>query len=656
MTAGSAGFVDETSIASAIEAVSSSQSVADMPLLEKGIRHSASLWREEDGTSADFNEFVKDNYVADPGKRRVIFNKISNYIESLYGHYNDITIDLKKNLDESTGEIDEVDRMFGNYSVNSHLSDDFYTNKIAFLIALNFPYYTLAEKEKLGPSWSREEWAMARLGDMFVSRVPAELNQALNTALGNCDMYIAEYNICMGKLRTDDGRQMFPDDMILLSHWNLRDELKADYADKAAGFEKQEMIMKVMERIIKQDIPEIIINNPDYEWTPYSNKVTKDGTAVDANPEPDTRYELILNTFRAMKDIDPYNPEMNTAMLRKYSWEMEISQDEIEALFDSYLRSPQLKEVAKIISERLGRELKPFDIWYDGFKTRSVYPEELLTAKTSALYPDPAAFKDGLPSILEKLGWAPERAKYLADKVVIDPARGSGHAWGAAMKGSVSHLRTRISDKGMDYKGYNIAVHELGHNIEQTITLYDVDHYMMTGVPNTAVTEAMAYIFQSRDLKLLGMKDDTAEKEKMEILDAAWQLMEIMGVGMVEMDFWNWMYRNPDATPAQLKEAVIKSSLDVWNKYFAPVIGVQDSPLLAIYSHMVNSPLYLPNYSYGHVIHFQLEEYLQDKHLATELDRIFKQGRLSPQQWMVGAVGQKISTQPLINELDKALE
>jgi len=55
-------------------------------------------------------------------------------------------------------------------------------------------------------------------GDMFVSRVPAELDQALNIALGNNDMYIAEYNICMGKLRTDDGRQLFPDDMVLLSH------------------------------------------------------------------------------------------------------------------------------------------------------------------------------------------------------------------------------------------------------------------------------------------------------------------------------------------------------------------------------------------------------------------------------------------------------
>ena len=195
-----------------------------------------------------------------------------------------------------------------------------------------------------------------------------------------------------------------------------------------------------------------------------------------------------------------------------------------------------------------------------------------------------------MPAMLIKLGWSPERAKYIADKIVVDPARGSGHAWGAAMKGSVSHLRTRISDKGMDYKGYNIAVHEFGHNVEQTISLYDVDYYMMSGVPNTGFTEATAFLFQDRDLMLLGMKEENPDKEKLQTLDAAWSLMEIMGVSMVEMKVWKWLYENPEATAAQLKEQTISTAVEVWNKYFAPVMGVSDSPLLAVYSHMIEVP------------------------------------------------------------------
>jgi hypothetical protein len=444
--------------------------------------------------------------------------------------------------------------------------------------------------------------------------------------------------------------------MVLLTHWNLRDELKANYADKEKGPEKQEMIHKVMEHIIYQDIPEVVINSPEYEWAPFSNKVTKAGTPIEATAEPDTRYEHIVNIFRANKAIDPYNPEMNTAILRKFSWEMEISQDETEALFDSYLSSPQLAKVGALIKERLGRDLRPYDVWYNGFKAKSTISEDLLSEKTSALYPDPASFKKEMPDLLIKLGWSPERALYLSDKIVVDPARGSGHAWGAGMKGAVAHLRTRISGKGMDFKGYNIAVHEFGHNIEQTISLYDVDYYMMSGVPNTAITEALAFVFQSRDLMLLGMKDDNLEKKKLETLDAAWSLMEIMGVTMVEMKAWKWLYENPDATPLQLKERIISIAKDTWNKYFAPVLGVKDTPLLAIYSHMVEVPLYLPNYAYGHIVQFQIEEYLKDKNLANEVDRIYKQGRLTPQQWMMGAVGSKISTQPLLNKLDEVLK
>jgi len=651
-----AGSPDETVIKSSVEKVMALQPSADPLLLEKGVRHAASLWRAEDGTPEEFSEFVAAHYISDPDKRRSVFLKVSDYFESLSGNMNEITLDLRKVLDEAAGEIDEVDRMFGNYSVGSHLQTDFYNNRIAFVIALNFPYYTLAEKEELGSAWSREEWAMARLGDQFVSRVPAELNQAATVAMGNAEMYIAEYNIYMGKLRTDDGEQIFPDDMILLSHWNLRDEIKSNYADSESGPQKQEMVYRVMERIIRQEIPGKVINNPEYEWYPYSNKTEKDGSAVELEAEPDTRYSHLLKIFNSEKAIDPYVPGMNTAILRSFSGGMEISQEDAEALFDEYLSSPQLGMLAGIISKRLGRDLRPYDIWYDGFKSRSSIPENLLTARTSALYPTPSAFNMDMPAMLVKLGWSPERAREIAGRIVVDPARGSGHAWGAGMKGAVSHLRTRVSEKGMDYKGYNIAVHEFGHNVEQTISLYDVDYYMLSGVPNTAFTEATAFLFQDRDLMLLGMKEDNPEKEKLQTLDAAWSLMEIMGVSMVEMKLWKWLYENPQTTPSELRDQTVSIAVEVWNKYFAPVMGVSDSPLLAIYSHMINGPLYLQNYAYGQIIQFQIEDHLKGKDFSDEIDRMYSLGRLTPQHWMNQAAGVKISAQPLLRALDAALK
>lgn len=649
-------FIGEPVVTATVDRVMADQPTADRPLLEKGVRHAASLWRGEDGTASEFTDFIAANYISDQAKRKSVFLKLSNYFESISGNMNEITLDLRKVLDEAAGEIDEIDRMFGNYSVGSHLQSDLYENKIAFLVALNFPYYPLEEKEELGAGWSREQWAMARLGDQFISRVPAELNQAASVAMGNAEMYIAEYNIHMGKLRSDDGQKLFPDGMVLLSHWNLRDEIKSNYADKENGTAKQEMVYRVMERIISQEIPGKVINNPEYEWAPFSNKVTKDGAETDLEAEPDTRYSHVINIFNAERAVDPYYPGMNTAIARSFSGGMEISQEDAAVMFSEYLSSPQLKQLADIIRERLGRDLRPYDIWYDGFKSRSSMPETMLTAKTSALYPDPAAFRSAMPGMLVRLGWSPERAKYLGDKIVVDPARGSGHAWGAAMRGSVSRLRTRISENGMDYKGYNIAVHEFGHNVEQTISLYDVDYYMLSGVPNTAFTEATAFLFQDRDLMLLGINDDNPEKEKLQTLDAAWSLMEIMGVSMVEMEVWKWLYENQQATPSQLKEQVIKIAQEVWNKYFAPVMGVSDSPLLAIYSHMINGPLYLQNYAYGQIIQFQIDEHLKGKDFSDEIDRMYSLGRLTPQHWMNQAAGTKISPQPLLRALDEALK
>ena len=621
---------------------------------EKGVSHAGSLWREADGSENDFNAFCLENFLAGDSSRYNTFRKASAYFESIFGRYNQLTLDLRKNLDEATGPLSPIDEMFGAYSVSAHFSDDFFANKIAFVIALNFPYFTLDQKNAMGSTWTDREWAYARMGDLFVARVPAELQQKINDAETAAELYISQYNIYMGKLTDDEGKQLFPDDMILLSHWNLRDELKSDYADKEQGQAKQKMIYEVMKRIIAQDIPEKVINSGQYTWDPYTNKTWENGKEIALSPEPNTRYLRILNNFKAEKATDPFHPEMNTFIKRKFSGEMEISQSEVEKIFDEYLRSPLMGEIAGIIRQRLGRDLQAYDIWYDGFKTRGSIPEEKLDHITQQSYPTPAAFEKDLPNILTRLGFTREDAVDITSYVEVDPARGSGHAWGAQMTSAKSHLRTRVPASGMNYKGYNIAVHEFGHNVEQTISLHDVPYYMISGVPNTAFTEALAFLFQKRDLELLGFKNKDPKVDDMKTLDICWSTFEIMGVGMLDMRVWKWMYENPDATPAQLREQTILIARDVWNTYFAPAFGVKDEPILAIYSHMVNSPLYLANYSFGALIEFQLGQYMKGKNFGEQVERIFSQGRLTPQVWMNKAVGQDLSARPLLEAAQDA--
>src|SRR5260370_38002868 len=75
---------------------------------------------------------------------------------------------------------------------------------------------------------------------------------------------------------------------------------------------------------------------------------------------------------------------------------------------------------------------------------------------------------------------------------------------GAVRREDRAHLRTRVGEGGMAYKGYNVAMHELGHNVEQVFSLDGIDHWWLAGVPNNAFTEALAFLFQERDLELLG--------------------------------------------------------------------------------------------------------------------------------------------------------
>ena len=622
--------------------------------IERGLQQLSNLWDSNDGDVKEFTAFCMNNFIGDREMLDKIFLRISDNFETIYGSYNKIYLSLlaPKHLD--IYEILPVDDMFATYSPYTHVTDDMFKNKLAFFIQLNFPSYTLAEKNELGKNWSRKEWAYARMGDMFTTRVPAEIAQALTNAYTEGDDYISNYNIYAGNLIDDEGKEYFAKDKVLITHWNLRDELKSQYSYEDGLF-KQQMIYEVMKRIISQEIPQEVINSGKYQWNPFKNTVSLDGKKIDSKPEPNTRYLKLLNNFRANKAVDEYSPQYPTTIKRKFDQEMEIPQEEVEKLFVEFVSSPTAKKVGELIKKRLGRDLQAFDIWYDGFKSRSSISEEELDAKTKKLYPDRFAFKKGLPSLLKKLGFNKARAEFIASKIDVDPSRGAGHAWGSEMKDDNAHLRTRIGKEGMNYKGYNIAVHEFGHNVEQTITLQDVDYYMLKGVPHTAFTEAWAFIFQKRDLELLGMKEKNENKKYMDALDNFWSIYEIMGVSLVDMRVWKWMYEHPDADEKQLKEAVIDIAKAVWNEYYAPVFGIKDEPILAIYSHMIDNPLYLSAYPLGHLIEFQMDSYMEGKNLADEMVRICKQGKLTPQQWMIGAVGNELSIEPTINATEEAL-
>lgn len=633
---------------------------------ERGLNQVVSFWRTEDGHAAAFEEFVRRNFAGSQEALDTMFNRFEQMFEQLDGHIHEMRIQFRLQADLDRGPIEAYDEIFAAYDSGAHVLDDCFRNKLAFVVLLNFPLTTLEERLAQGAAWSRRQWAEVRLAQWFSKRIPAQVNQAVAQASSDASRYIAEYNIWMYHLLDEKGERLFPPKMRLLSHWNLRDEIKADYSDPN-GLAKQRMIQQVMERIVMQTIPAAVVNNPGVEWNPFTNEVKPtvlmkddDGPAksikATSAPEPDTRYAVLLKDFHAVRMVDPYSPTAPTHIARRFNEDREIPEPRVKAMLEQVLSSPFVPRVAALIEKRLGRPLEPFDIWYNGFRPRGAYTEAQLDEVVRKKYPTAEAYKAGIPSLLVNLGFSLERAEYLAQNILVEPARGSGHAAGAAMRSAKARLRTRVEKDGMNYKGFNIAVHEMGHSVEQTFSLNDVDHTVLQGVPNTAFTEALAFVFQAHDLELLGLSKPDETAEALQALNDFWSTYEIAGVALLDMAVWHWMYDHPQATPAQLKAATLAASKDVWNRYYAPVFKKRDVVLLGIYSHMVDSFLYLPDYPIGRMIAHQIEEQMRKAgEIGPEFERMAKQGRIAPDLWMRGATGSPVSPEALLSATERAL-
>ena len=662
-------MISDTTIQQAVSNILAAHSEADSSMVARGAAQVAALWQESDGTKEDYLALVTNSYAGTTDAKKQLYDRMAFILEQC-GQSADM---LNNTLQEPTtllgkGDPTQVDWIISGYSPMAHFTEDMFANKIAHICVLNFPYYTLEEKNRLGKSWTRQEWAYARLGDVFSSRVPGNVVANYSQALSEAENYIAGYNIMMHCLRNEQGEQLWTDPMALLSHWNLRDELKSNYADVPNAREKQEMIYQVMLRIIRQEIPAVVVNNDKLLWCPTTNIVRGNPDSdiklkVDISREHDTRYQQIINIFRAGQQIDAYRPDAPTHVLRTFNEDLQIPFEEIESLFTQLIQSEEIKQVAAIIRERLGRDLRPYDIWYDGFKSRSSISEDVLTAETQKRYPTAKTFEKDMPRMLMDLGFASDKAKEIASHIVVEAARGSGHARPCVGREQPARLRTRVGDKGMDYKGYNIAVHEFGHNVEEVISLYDIDYYTLAGIPNTGFTEASAFLFQERDLQLLHHSTQPlhhSTHQADQLFDMIWGMYEIMGVSLVDMRMWQWLYAHPEADAATLREAVIAIASEVWNQYYAPILGEKDSPLLGIYSHMVGYALYLPAYPIGNLVQYQLDEHLANcatpEEWAKEYTRIYQQGCLTPDAWMRGAVGKPMSVEPILKAVREQLK
>ena len=236
--------------------------------VRRGVRQVAERWWDSDGDEAAFESFCLEQYVADDVERAKCFARLEEALEQVDGHLHEVRRELRRPVDLDLGPVSRVDFLLQDLDLWAHVDEELYRAKVAFLALLNFPVHTLDERLAQVPAWSREAWARSRMMDRFIERVPAPVLQGIAHAIQAADYYIAEYNIRMDRLRASDGTGPFPSGLRLISHWGLRDELKSRYDEGADGLQKQRMIYQVMRRIVRQEIPGSVRDNPDVRWCP----------------------------------------------------------------------------------------------------------------------------------------------------------------------------------------------------------------------------------------------------------------------------------------------------------------------------------------------------------------------------------------------------
>jgi oligoendopeptidase F len=273
------------------------------------------------------------------------------------------------------------------------------------------------------------------------------------------------------------------------------------------------------------------------------------------------------------------------------------------------------------------------------------------------MFKDEIEFQNKIPAVLTGLGFVDEDAEFLGTRVNVEIARGAGHAMRPGIPEYNAWLRTNRLDDRLGWDGFDTAMHELGHNLEQLISTHFVPRPLLRNVPNTACTEAFAFLYQNKAKEVIGLpEDDEAKAFAFASVEGLLSACQIAGPSLVELYTWRWLYQNPEATDEQVRDQMLAIAEEVWNKYFKEYFGEDPYHILAAYQHMIGYPLYLPDYTIGHVISHQIKSHMRGKDLAEETKRICSIGRLTPDQWMKNAVGSGIKAKQLIDDAKDGME
>ena len=390
-----------------------------------------------------------------------------------------------------------------------------------------------------GGSWSSDQWADARLSQAFGARIPAELSERSRHIGHAASKWVSEQHIPVGGVVTADGKAPFEPDRKLLWHWLVREELRGRYGDGAEGLPVQRALAFVMGRAIEGRIPASVWEgDAQKKWDPAANTI--DGVANEG--EDLARYEHWLAQFRVQQELDPYYPKHPTVLGRRFDLQREIPETEVVALIETLLDSAARNELLDVVEAKLGRPLEAHDVYFE--ELGDDRPSRELDAIVAERFPDEDAFDAALPEVLRGLGFGDDEAEFLGTRIDVEIARGAGHAVRPALPEFHSWLRTNRLPDTLGWDGFDTGMHELGHCLEQVISTHR-PRPALRGVPNTACTEAFAFLYQHQARAVLGIAESGDRAGDIAAATSMLNACQIAGPALLEIRHLAVVVRTP---------------------------------------------------------------------------------------------------------------
>lgn len=611
--------------------------------ITNGVRASARVWNFRKEGYKTFAAFCRRQYVPPGAGKSALLKRLDHLWNTLSGSMTIITKEMRAGLDLADNPLTPAEELLSGFTAASHLSEDYRRFHIAQLVQLNFG------TDRRDIPTTREGWAARRLSKWGREVIPARLRAEASRMQAKVDQFVFGYNLHLDRFDFGDPDIVFPPGTRLISHWGLRDYMMQQY-DAPQGLKKQRAILQLMRRVVDGAIPVAVLDNPQVHWHIPQGTLSTDGETRPARGHGALRWAHFRKLFQVHRKIDPYTHYGNM-IDAKFLEEREMEESRVRKILTDILGSTVGPQVGTYLEKRLGRPLEPFDIYFKQFL--SGHQKAPLDYDLTKRFANAEALQSAIPQILEQLGFAGDLARWIGSHVRVDNSRSAGHAWSPGTPHDMQLLRVRIPSEGVSEIEFSTFMHELGHCVEGVLTTYRMDYRSLWHVPNTALTEAFAFTFQDRADDVLG-RQRTADPH-LTMLQRFWEVFEIAGPALAEMEFFHWLYAHPRATPEQMQHAIRAIADRIWAKYHAQIFGKEGYGLLAVYSHILWCDLYLPDYPLGYVCAYQIRRFLRDKNLGVEMPRMCAAGKIDPDEWMRRAVGSPIDADPLLTDTAQAI-